>query len=107
MSKKWIALIAVVLIVVAIAVLVVINKPEKAGDFYVVSEDGTKVNNSEKLHKTKNFEGLKFSEFIDKDGNTLDSLNWYAPKLLPGDSTQLSTSASINVTVVYDFTLGK
>lgn len=72
MKKKNITLIAIIAIVITIVVIVVSSSKndntianesgnENIEEYVQVLEDGTKVNTSEKLKETKNYEGLSFT----------------------------------------------
>ena len=63
MNKKKVVIALIVLLIVVVAVILfIINNPNRPGAHSNVLEDGTRVNNSEKLLETKQFEGLEFSE---------------------------------------------
>lgn len=71
-GKLILAILIVILVIIAI-VWFFSNNSKKVDTYYEVLEDGTKLNNSEKLQETKQFEGLEFSEMElnEKDNSIL------------------------------------
>ena len=50
---------------------------------------------------------LKFT-FVDKDGNELKTIEWYAPAIQPGESIQLNTNVTSDAIInAYDFKIAK
>lgn len=151
-EKRMIAILVLITVVVAV-VWVVRNRVsknqttengiavagEQAGVNSELLEDGTKLNNSNKLEEKKTFEGLELSgfqltekdnvstllgtvkntgssatssqvlklTFVDKDGEELATIDALVSELQPGDSTQLNTSATMDLSDAYDFTVSK
>ena len=137
-EKRMIAILVLITVIVAV-VWVVRNKTSKnqtAGNGTVL-DDGTKLNNSNKLGEKKTFEGLELSDFqltekdnistllgtvkntgssasssrvlaltfVDKDGKELATIEALVSELQPGDSTQLNTSATMDLSDAYNFTV--
>ena len=71
-GKLILAILIVILVIIAI-VWFFSNNSKKVDTYYEVLEDGTKLNNSEKLKETKQFDGLEFSEIElnEKDNSIL------------------------------------
>lgn len=150
-EKRMIAVLVLITVIVAVVWVVrsrtsknqvtengtAVATGEKAGANSEVLDDGTKLNNSNKLGEKKTFEGLELSDFqltekdnistllgtvkntgssasssrvlvltfVDKDGKELASIEALVSELQPGDSTQLNTSATMDLSDAYNFTV--
>lgn len=154
-EKRMIAILVLITVIVAVVWVVrsrtssnegtttkggnTVASQDKGGDNSEVLDDGTKLNNSNKLGEKKTFEGLELSDFqltekdnisillgtvkntgssatssqvlkltfVDKDGKELATIDALVSELQPGDSTQLNTSATMDLSDAYNFTVAK